>query len=98
MSVREPPGILYQMWLYLHRRALVDMRSPFSIVLDTSLQVLAGFALALGSQDFEYYLNPLPHEVALTCPRLLKERCEERGHTPVRSLSLSLVCVTSVQL
>jgi len=79
LAVRAPPGLLTQIWLYIKRRVLVDVRDPFPIMLDIGLQVLCGASLASQLISEEYYSPPLPLDVAETCPDLVKERCMERA-------------------
>lgn len=75
LAARSPPGFVTQVWLYLYRRVLCDLRDPFGIVLDIGLQLLQGFGLGVGPGAEQYYAQPLPPEVAVTCPDLIKGRC-----------------------
>jgi len=79
VAMRSPPGLLTQMWLFMKRRALVDMREPSPILLDIGLQLMIGVALSTDQIAEEYYSPPLLLEVAQTCPDLVKERCVERA-------------------
>jgi hypothetical protein len=79
LAAREPAGFLTQVLLYMQRRVLCDIRDPFGIALDIGLQLLSGFGLAIGAGSEQYYAQPLPLEVAVTCPDVIRGRCIENG-------------------
>jgi len=73
---RAVPGFWTQLWLELKRCAIIDLRAPSVWVIDCVLWIIAALGLGVASLNgTEYFIPPLPYELAVLCPSIIRERC-----------------------
>ena len=77
---RTVPGFWTQFWLEFKRSAMIDLRAPVIWVIDCVLWVIAGAGLAVPAlSGKENFIGPIPENLALLCPSIIRERCLNMG-------------------